>query len=125
MCHWAAAVVFEVPAVLVLPGKIHMTFPPMIWQLIVLLVGCVSSYDFNPVSLEEKEAAVEVFGDEQVYRAPFGKVYHTHKDRSSLDQSETLTVGTVKQTIAANPTRLCYSCAQQDNITDVVIEGAG
>ena len=200
VCLWAAAIVFEVLAVLVLLGKIHMTFLPVMWQLILLLVldlvcvivgsqfwkkanhidpaskanptkfwlwnnmgvivcvvafvplvilmltnkdldkktkaictvvaiialliGGVSSYDFNPVSLEEKEAAVEALGDEQVYWAPFGKVYHTHEDCSSLNQSETLTVGTVEQAIAANRTRLCYFCAQRDDITTVVTDAA-
>ena len=197
---WAFAIVFEVLAVLVLAGKINLSFLPMMWQLIVLLVldlacviagsqlwkkanhidpaseanptkfwlwnnmgvivcvvafvplvilmlsnknldkktkaictvvaiialliGGVSSYDFNPVSAEEKEAAVETLGDEQVYWAPFGKVYHTHEDCSSLNQSETLTVGTVEQAIAANRTRLCYFCAQQDNITGVTTDAA-
>ena len=199
VCLWAAAILFEVLAVLVLFGKIHLTFLPMMWQLIVLLVldlacviigsqlwkkanhidpaskanptkfwlwnnmgvivcvvafvplvilmlankdldkktkaictvvavialliGGVSSYDFNPVSEEQLEAAVEALGDEQVYWAPFGKVYHTHEDCPSLNQSETLTVGTVEQAVAANRTRLCYFCAQQDNITTVVTDG--
>lgn len=198
VCLWAAAIVFEVLAVLVLFGKIHLTFLPEMWQLIVLIVldlvcvvvgsqlwkkanhidpaskanptkfwlwnnmgvivsvvaffplvllmltnkdldkktkavctvvaviamllGGLTSYDFNPVSLEEKEAAVEVLGDEQVYWAPFGKVYHTHEDCSSLNQSETLTVGSVEQAIAANRTRLCYFCAQRDDITGVVTD---
>ena len=91
--------------------------------IIALLIGGVSSYDFNPVSAEEKEAAVETLGDEQVYWAPFGKVYHTHEDCSSLNQSETLTVGTVEQAIAANRTRLCSFCAKRDEITDVVTDG--
>jgi hypothetical protein len=69
-------------------------------------------------------AAVETLGDEQVYWAPFGKVYHTHEDCSSLNQSETLTVGTVEQAIASGRTRLCYFCAQQDNITGVTTDAA-
>ena len=197
VCLWVGAIVFEVLAVLVAFGKIHMTFLPMMWQLIflivldlacvivgaqlwkkanhidpaseanptkfwlwnnmgviacvvafvpliilmlankdldkktkaictvvaiiALLIGGVSSYDFNPVSAEEKEAAVETLGDEQVYWAPFGKVYHTHQ---SLNQSETLTVGTVEQAIAANRTRLCQFCARQDNITGVTTDEA-
>ena len=92
--------------------------------IIALLIGGVSSYDFNPVSAEEKEAAVETLGDEQVYWAPFGKVYHTHEDCSSLNQSETLTVGTVEQAIAANRTRLCQFCARQDGITGVKTDSA-
>ena len=41
VCLWAAAIIFEVLAVLVLFGKIHMTFLPVMWQLIVLIVLCV------------------------------------------------------------------------------------
>ena len=92
--------------------------------IIALLIGGLTSYDFNPVSAEEKEAAVEALGEEQVYWAPFGKVYHTHEDCGSLNQSETLTVGTVEQAIAAGRTRLCYFCAQQDNITGVTTDQA-
>ena len=92
--------------------------------IIALLIGGVSSYDFNPVSAEEKEAAVEALGDEQVYWAPFGKVYHTHEDCQALNQSETLTVGSVEEAIAANRTRLCQFCARQDNITGVTTDEA-
>lgn len=91
--------------------------------VIAMLIGGLSGYDFNPVSAEQLDAAVEALGDEQVYWAPFGKVYHTHEDCSSLNQSETLTVGTVEQAVAAGRTRLCYFCAQQDNITTVVTDG--
>jgi len=91
--------------------------------IIALLIGGLTGYDFNPVSAEQLAAAVEALGDEQVYWAPFGKVYHTHEDCSSLNQSETLTVGTVEQAVAAGRTRLCYFCAQQDNITTVVTDG--
>ena len=38
ICLWAAAIIFEVLAVLVLFGKIHLTFMPVIWQLIVFIV---------------------------------------------------------------------------------------
>ena len=199
ICLWVAAIIFEVLAVLVLFGKIHLTFMPVIWQLIVfivldlacliigsqlwkkanhidpaseanptkfwlwnnlgvivavaaffpllillltnkdldkrtkaictvlaaiaLMVGGLTGYDFNPISEEQLDAAVEALGDEQVYWAPFGKVYHTHEDCSSLNQSETLTVGTVEQAVASGRTRLCYFCAQQDNITTVVTDG--
>ncbi len=92
--------------------------------IIALLIGGVSSYDWNPVSLEQKEAAVEALGDGSVYWAPFGKVYHTHEDCSALNQTETLTVGSVEEAIAANRTRLCSFCARQDDITGVVTDEA-
>ena len=91
--------------------------------VIALLIGGVCSYDFNPVSEEQQQAAISaVEGD--VFWAPFGKVYHTHDDCQALNQSDTLTYGTVEQAIAANRTRLCSFCAKSDNITGVVTDGA-
>ena len=90
--------------------------------IIALLIGGVSSYDFNPVSEEQLDAAVEALGGDQVYWSPFGHVYHTHDDCQSLNQSEQLTVGTVEQAIAANRTRLCSFCANRDDITGVATD---
>ena len=90
--------------------------------LIALLIGGVSSYDWNPVSEEELTAAENVLGDEEVYWAPFGKVYHTHEDCSALNHTDELTYGTVDEAIAANRTRLCSFCANKDNIQGVVTD---
>jgi len=90
--------------------------------IIALLIGGVAGYDFNPVSEEQQAAAISAFGDESVFWAPFGKVYHTHDDCQSLNQSDTLTYGSVEQAIAANRTRLCAFCAREDNITGVVTD---
>ncbi len=196
---WVVAFIFEILAVLVLFGKINLTFLPQLWQLIVflvldlacviigsqlwkkanhikpaseknkvkfwlwnnmgvivcvfcflpiiilmlankdldkktktiavvvaiiaLLIGGACSIDYNPVSQEQLEAAETALGDETVYWAPFGKVYHTHEDCSALNNTETLTAGTVDQAIAANRTRLCSFCANKDAITGVVTDG--
>ena len=90
--------------------------------IIALLIGGVASYDFNPVSQEQLEAAETALGDETVYWAPFGKVYHTHEDCGALNNTETLSAGTVDQAIAANRTRLCSFCANKENITGVVTD---
>ena len=89
--------------------------------IIALLIGGVASYDFNPVSEEQQQAAMEAINDD-VYWSPFGKVYHTHDDCSSLNQSDTLTYGTVEQAIAEGRTRLCAFCAKKDEITGVVTD---
>ncbi|MBQ1483209.1 MAG: hypothetical protein IIZ28_06525 [Erysipelotrichaceae bacterium] len=90
--------------------------------VICLLIGGVASYDFNPVSVEQKEAAMDVLGSETVYWTTFGKVYHTHDDCSHLNQSETLTYGTVEEAIAANRVRLCKTCANRDGISGVATD---
>ncbi|MBE6989425.1 MAG: hypothetical protein E7426_01595 [Ruminococcaceae bacterium] len=92
--------------------------------VVALLIGGVASYDFNPVSEEQQTAAISALGDEEVYWAPFGKVYHTHEDCQALNQSDTLTAGTVEQAIASNRTRLCAFCAKRDEITGVVTDEA-
>ena len=90
--------------------------------VIALLIGGVASYDFNPVSQEQQQAAINALGEENVYWAPFGHVYHTHEDCGALNRSDELTVGTVEQAIAANRTRLCSFCAKRDEITGVVTD---
>ena len=89
--------------------------------IIALLIGGVASYDFNPVSEEQQQAAMAAIADD-VYWSPFGKVYHTHDDCQSLNQSDSLTYGTVEQAIADGRTRLCAFCAKKDAITGVVTD---
>jgi len=90
--------------------------------VICLLIGGVASYDWNPVSEEMKDAAVQALSGETVYWTTFGKVYHTHDDCSHLNRSETLTYGTVEQAIANNRVRLCKTCANRDGISNVATE---
>ncbi len=91
--------------------------------VIALLIGGLFSYDFDPVSQEDLDAASAAITDD-VYWSTFGKVYHTHEDCQALNQSDTLTYGTVEQAIAANRTRLCAFCAKRDDITGVVTDGS-
>ena len=88
---------------------------------VALLIGGAASIDYNPVSVEQQTAAIEAINTD-VYWSPFGKVYHTHEDCQSLNQTDTLTQGTVEQAIAANRTRLCSFCAKKDNISGVVTD---
>ena len=85
--------------------------------VIALMVGGVASYDWNPVSSEELEAA-GTYIEGTVYWTPYGKVYHTHEDCGALNHTDTLTYGTVEEAIAANRVRLCSFCADKDNITE-------
>ena len=104
----------------------------IIVAIIALLIGGVASYDFNPISAEEKNAAMAAITD-GVYYTPYGKVYHTHviddgtatghvhmpddeKDCPYLNRSDSLTYGTVEEAIAAGKTRLCSYCARHDGI---------
>ena len=92
--------------------------------VIALAIGMLMGHDFNPVSAEDKQEALEVLGDEDVYWTRFGKCYHTHDDCQSFSQSEQLTKGTVEQAIAANRTKFCSFCAKRDDITNVKTDDA-
>ena len=94
----------------------------VIVAVIALLIGGAASADWNPVSSEELAAAEQAFGTQTVYWTQFGKVYHTHTDCQSLNQSEQLFEGSVNAAIEHSKTRLCKFCARTDQITDVVIE---
>lgn len=94
----------------------------IVCAIIALLIGGLASYDFNPVSQEQLGAAVNALGNETVYWTQFGRVYHTHDDCQALNQTETLTYGTVEEAIAANRVRLCSFCANRDNIQGVATD---
>ena len=84
--------------------------------VIALLIGGLISYDWNPVSIEDKEEAVEVLGDSTVYWSQFGKVYHTSTECSHLNNSDTLYEGSVEKAIEEGRVRICKDCAKRDNI---------
>ena len=88
--------------------------------VIALLIGGVASYDWNPLSEEEKQEAIEILGDTNVYWTKFGHKYHTHEDCHALNQSDTLFVGTVEQALANTRIQdLCSYCAKRDDIEGV------
>ena len=92
---------------------------------IMVIIGGLLSYDWNPVSAEQKEAAMAAITGEVLWTNSLGgKVYHTHEDCQALNRTEELVQGTVEQAIAANRTRLCAFCARRDAITGVVTDDA-
>ncbi|MBQ6569137.1 MAG: APC family permease [Clostridia bacterium] len=90
--------------------------------IIALLIGSLFGIDWNPVSIEEKEAAMETLDGYVVYWSPYGTVYHLDPDCGHLNHTDTLTEGSVEQAIEANRTRLCKTCSNKFNIEIVVDE---
>lgn len=89
--------------------------------VVALLIGGAASYDFNPVSAEQKEAAMEAITTTVFWtNTRSGKAYHTHDDCQTLNQTDELVAGTVEQAIAANRVKLCYFCAKRDGLEDKV-----
>ena len=83
--------------------------------VIALLIGGLFSHDWNPISAEEKEAAIEEYSDTDVYWSNFGTVYHLDENCSHLNHSDELTVGSVEQAIEAHSTRVCKDCEKKYN----------
>ena len=83
--------------------------------IVALLIGGVASVDWNPISAEEKEAAIAAL-NQDVYWTRFGGVYHTSTECSHLNNSDELFTGNVEQAIADGKTRLCKTCEKRDNI---------
>lgn len=89
--------------------------------VVALLIGGLASYDWDPVSREDLEAAQKAIpGD--VYWTKSGSVYHTNREecyhiRNKTD--EELFVGSVAEAFENDLTRLCSNCAKLDNIEGV------
>ncbi len=94
-------------------GKKSKTIVTTIAALALVIAG-VSSYDFNPVSLEQLEHAEKevqnVSGGNTVYWAPHSKKYHVDPDCPAFSQSETVYEGTVKQAFEKGLTDPCRRC---------------
>lgn len=88
---------------------------------IALLIGGATSIEYNPVSEEQQQAAMTAI-EGKVLWAPFGKVYHIDETCQALNQSETLTEGTVEEAIADGRTRLCAFCAKRNDVEGVVTD---
>lgn len=91
---------------------------------VALLIGGLCAYDWNPISKEEKDAALDAVQGE-VYWTQFGKVYHTHEDCGSLNNSDSLYHGSVDAAIEKGRTRICSFCAKKDAIdtTNLLTDG--
>ncbi|MBQ7500851.1 MAG: hypothetical protein IJT91_08150 [Clostridia bacterium] len=76
----------------------------------------MSSYDFNPISQEQQQAAIHELQATLVYWSPHGHVYHTSIAGQAITNSEELTEGTAEQAIAAGREKLCKFCAKRDDI---------
>ena len=78
---------------------------------ILLIIGGLASYDFDPVSAESYAQAA---GTQQVYWTPHGKRFHTHEDCPALSRTEELTAGRVQEAIDAGRETMCKICEKRD-----------
>ncbi|KRC63295.1 hypothetical protein ASE12_00085 [Aeromicrobium sp. Root236] len=77
--------------------------------IVVALLAVVMGIDFNPASVEkytaEKQAVIQLLGEDKVYWAGGGEVYHVCGTVSDLSDS-TVESGTTADAVAANKPRL-------------------
>lgn len=86
--------------------------------VIALLIGGLVSYDWNPVSREDLEAAkAAITGD--VYWVKSGDIYHTSSECSYLNNTENLSSGSVEAAFENGHIDLCSRCAKRDGIEGV------
>ena len=78
---------------------------------ILLIIGGLASYDFDPVSAESYAQAA---GGTSVYWTAHGKRFHTHEDCPALSRTEELTAGTVQEAIDAGRETMCKICEKRD-----------
>ena len=98
--------------------------------IVALAAGVAGGIDYHPVSQEDiaevdliaAENAEEL--NEGVYWISVGKseVYHIDQECFTLNNTEGLTYGTVKEAFDAGHTRLCYYCAKRHEVQDVATE---
>ena len=84
---------------------------------IALALGIGLSYDWNPVSEEGLAKAEQTLAGQDVYWTQFGTVYHTDTECQHLNRSSELFEGDVATAIQNGKTRLCKTCAKNNNIS--------
>lgn len=88
---------------------------------VAMVIAGLGSYDWNPVSQEDLLKAQGYFGNQTVYFAPSGKVYHSSADCGHLAKAKTVEKGKVEQAFSENKSRLCKSCAKKLGVTSDVL----
>lgn len=77
--------------------------------VVVALIAVAAGIDFNPASVEkytaEKQAVIQLLGEDKVYYAGGGEVYHVCGDVPDLSDS-TVSTGTTADAVAAGKPRL-------------------
>lgn len=81
---------------------------------VALAIAGLSSYDFNPYSVEEQQEMLKLEqATENVYWTAGGSVYHIYEDCQHLNRTEELVLGTATEAEAAGKERLCKTCLKR------------
>ena len=102
-------------------GKKHKTIVLVI-AVVALLLGGLLSVDWDPISSEEKTAAIANHGTDTIYVTPYGHCYHYYADCQSLTRSNPYLVKEaqwyeggieIEEAINHGYTKLCSFCARE------------
>ncbi len=97
--------------------------------VIALLIGGLSSYDWNPISAEQLQAAKDNI-KEEVYAYKNSEVYHftdcnyirennRNDGEIKTDKLDYYAAGTIEKAIEDGHTRLCKKCAKKHDLSNV------
>lgn len=83
---------------------------------VALVIAFLLGWDFNPISKEEKDAAMQTI-TQDVFWSPYGRKYHLDEDCQTIKNSD-LTTGSVQDAIDAGREDLCAFCAKRHEINN-------
>ena len=93
---------------------------------VALAIGSLASIDWDPISAEEKTAAIAEHGGEAIYVTQYGHCYHYFDDCQSLTKSNTVmevenqdwydpSMSEIESAIDNGYTKLCSFCENRAN----------
>ena len=77
--------------------------------VVALVIGFLFSFEWSPISQEEKTAQVQY--SEHVYYTQWGKKYHLYDDCSHINNSDSKTEASVEEAINHGCNGVCKTCA--------------
>ena len=81
---------------------------------VALVIACLLSIDWNPISEEDYNSTVANIGmDTTVYYTQFGKSYHLDPDCRALQNSKIIFEGTIEEALDAGRNDPCDFCVPQ------------
>ncbi len=82
---------------------------------VALLISGLASYDWNPISAEQRDAMELEYQGTTVYYTTFGKKYHIDQDCPTIINSSNVYYGTIDEAIDAGRTAPCKVCTDKDH----------
>ena len=82
---------------------------------VCMLIAGLASYDWNPISAEQRDAMDVQYEGTTVYFTTFGKKYHIDPNCPTIINSSTVYEGTIDEAIDAGRTAPCKVCTDKNH----------